>query len=489
MKRSPRLTRSAAQSELAAALAKLRADLEVPDGFPAEVDAEARTAAAQPLDTSVDDLREIEFCTIDPEGTTDLDQALHLTREGDGMRVRYAIADVPWFVEPQGAVDVEARRRGQTLYAPDERAPLHPAVLSEDAASLLPDQDRQAFVWDFHLDSSVEVRSVELTRAVVRSRKQWSYEGAQQAVEDGTAPESLQLLLPFGEGRQQLEAARGGASLSLPDGEVVLTDRGYLIERRQSLPIEEANAQLSLMTGMAAARLMLRGNVGILRTMPAAEQAAVDEFRHQTKALGLPWKSTVSYGDYLRGLDRTQPAGLAVLQAATALFRGAGYEAFDGTAPEQPLQAAIAAPYAHVTAPLRRLVDRFGLTVCLAVQQDQQVPQWAREALPELPKIMATSDELASRLDSGALNRVEAALLASRSDETFQAVVLSRKNDHRRIQLTDPAVTAGINGVGEPGDELAVRLVSADISTGEVSFEPAPDNPRTPDNHRFSDNQ
>lgn len=470
MKRSPRLTRSAAQSELAAALAKLHHDLEIPDGFPAEVEAEAARAAKTGRDDSVRDLREIEFCTIDPAGSTDLDQALHLASDGEAMIVRYAIADVPWFVRPDGAVDAEARRRGQTLYAPDDRAPLHPTVLSEDAASLLPDQDRQAFVWEMRLDSSMEVTRTGLQRALVRSRRQWSYPDAQQAIDAGQAPESLQLLLSFGAGRQQLEAERGGASLSLPDGEVVLTDQGYAIERRTPLPIEEANAQLSLMTGMAGAQLMMDGKIGILRTMPAADEASIAQFRRQTRALGLPWAEDVSYGDYLRGLDRSQPAALAVLQAATALFRGAGYEAFDGSTPRQPLQAAIAAPYAHVTAPLRRLVDRFGLVVCAAVYQDQSVPDWVRQALPQLPKIMATSDELASRLDSEALNRVEAALVKDRAEEIFDAVVLSRKDDHRRIQLVDPFVVASLKGADEPGDQLTVRLVSADISTGEMSF-------------------
>ena len=56
----------------------------------------------------------------------DLDQALHIERDGDGYRVRYAIADVPAFVGAGGAVDAETRRRGQTIYAPDKRTPLHP---------------------------------------------------------------------------------------------------------------------------------------------------------------------------------------------------------------------------------------------------------------------------------------------------------------------------------------------------------------------------
>jgi exoribonuclease R len=471
---SPRLTTSAAQSDLAGSLEALRTALGVPDGWSEDVLVEAQQAAAV-RDETLPDLREIEFCTIDPADSTDLDQALHLARAGDGFLVHYAIADLPWFVKPGGAVDQEAQRRGQTLYAPDQRVSLHPEVIAEDAASLLPEQDRQAFVWRFELDAGYQVRAVSLQRGIVRSRKQWSYVGAQQAVDRGTATESLALLLPFGAGRQALESARGGASLNLPSGEVVLTEKGYAIERRVPLPIEDANAQLSLMTGMAAAKIMLDGGVGVLRTMPPAEQRATDEFRHQTKVLGLPWKPGVPYGDYLRSLDRSRPEALAVLQAATALFRGAGYEAFDGGPPEQPLQAAIAAPYAHVTAPIRRLVDRFGLVVCEALATGQPVPEWVRQKLPELPKLMAASDDLASRLDSGALDRVEAALLKDRADETFDAVVLSRKDDHRRIQLTDPVVVGSLilrqaQDSGEPGDQIRVTVATADIATGKIEF-------------------
>lgn len=469
-RRTPRLAGSAAQSELATALAALRTELGIPDHFPAEVLAEADSVAGAAPDHTVEDLREIEFCTIDPEGSTDLDQALHLAEDGDGFLVHYAIADVPWFVAPGGAIDRETRRRGQTMYAPDGRASLHPEVLSEGAASLLPDQDRQAYVWRFRLDDRFAVRQVDLVRALVRSRKKWSYASAQQAVDDGSAPESLTLLLPFGRGRSALEAERGGASLDLPAAEVVLTERGYALQRRMPLPIEEANAQLSLMTGMAAAKIMLDAGVGILRTMPPADQAAVDEFRRKADLLGLPWQPEVSYGDYLRQLDRSNPHALAVLQAATSLFRGAGYRAFDGTVPQQSVQAAIAAPYAHVTAPLRRLVDRFVLTVCAAVGSGRPVPDWARAALPQLPAIMAVSDQVAARLDSGARDRVEAALLVDRVGEVFDAVVVSRDDKKTRIQLAEPAVSAAVPAIGEPGDQIRVRLEAAEIATGTTRF-------------------
>lgn len=471
-RRVTRLSPSAAQSELARALAALRESLAVPTGFPADVEAEAARAAAAPLG-DLPDLTDVDFLTIDPPGSTDLDQAMHLSATEAGFTVRYAIADVPFFVAPDGALDAETRRRGQTLYAPDGRVPLHPVEISEDAGSLLPGCTRRAFVWEFSLSPDGALRETRLARALVRSRRQWTYDEAQRALDEGTAPAALAPLPEIGRALLAQEAVRGGASLNAPDQEIVLTARGYGLERRMPLPVEEWNAQLSLLTGMAAARIMLDGGVGILRVMPPPEPAALIAFRRQTELLGLPWPSDQDYGEYLRTLDRSDSRALAVLQDAASLFRGAGYAAFDAAPPAQPLQAALAAPYAHVTAPLRRLVDRWGLVVCEALARGAEVPQWVRSSLEELPGIMAESAARAGRLESAAIDRIEAAVLAGRTGDEFEAVVLARNASHTRIQLTEPAVEASVDGVfGAPGETIRVRLVSTTIATGAVVFEP-----------------
>jgi len=461
---------SAAQSALADALAALREGIDAPVGFPTAVLDEAD--AARPAQADVD-LRDVPFVTLDPAGSRDLDQAFHLERTGSGFAVSYAIADVPGFVTPGGAIDAEARRRGQTLYLADGSIPLHPRVLSEDRASLLPGADRPALVWTFALDAHAAVTTTRLERALIRSRAQLDYESAQAALDRGD--DGPTALLPvIGSLRQEQEAARGGASLALPDEEVVRHEDGaYGIERRHPLPIEEWNAQLSLMTGMAAADLMVEGRVGILRTMPTPDEAAFAAFRHQTRALGRPW-TTGRYGEYLRGLDRSDPLAMPVLQAAASLFRGAGYAVFDGEVPPDATQAAIAAPYAHATAPLRRLVDRWSLAICLELSAGRTAPEWARESLAELPELMKESGQRASQLNAATINTVEAALLAPFVGRTFDAAVIELRNGGERgtIQLTEPAVTASapLPAGTRPGDAVRLRLLRADIATATIEF-------------------
>ncbi len=473
--RRSRLVPSAVSGRLAASLAALRGELDLPTGFApdelAEAEDAARRVSTDPDAAHLADLRDIEFVTIDPAGSTDLDQALHLERTPDGAVLHYAIADVPAFVRPGGAIDAEARRRGQTMYAPDGRVPLHPETLSEDAASLLPDQDRRAYVWRFVLDEGARPVETTLTRAVVRSRAQWSYRDAQRAIDDGSAPASVHALPWFGAERAAREGERGGASLNIPDTEVVAEDGGYRLVRGPSLPVEEWNAQVSLLTGMAAAEIMLAGGIGILRTMPPASDDDLAAFRVETVALGIPWRFDVSYGEFLRSLDRDDPAALAVKDAAAGLFRGAGYLAFDGDVPDDPVQAAIAAPYAHTTAPLRRLVDRWSLVVCHALASGEQVPEWVRASLPELPKLMARSSSISSRLTGAAIDRVEAAVLSGREGDVFTGAVLGRRGNGVRVQLVDPPAQVTVAGLETAsGSVVRLRLDSTDIATGTLDF-------------------
>ncbi|MCH8612745.1 RNB domain-containing ribonuclease [Arsenicicoccus dermatophilus] len=471
-----RITLSTSPSEeLVRAFDAIRAELEVPEDFSSQALAEAEQVAGQGRSVTAD-LTDVPFFTIDPVGSMDLDQAMHLERDGAGVRVRYAIADVPLWVDPGGAIDAEARRRGQTIYAPDHRTPLHPARLSEDAASLLPGVARPAFVWDLRLSADGQVRLESLDRAMVRSTARLDYEGVQRDLDTGAAAEPILLLREVGLARQAQERARGGASLPMPEQEVHGDpEHGYTLELRPLAPVEDWNAQISLMTGMAAAAVMLEGGVGILRTMPPADPRDVARLRRQCAALGVPWAEEEPYGELLRRLDRRDPRHLAVIHAATSLFRGASYTPFDGVRPERTQHSALAADYAHVTAPLRRLVDRFGLVVCEALVQGREVPGWARAALPELPELMRSSDRRAKAVERACTDAVEAAVLAPHVGQSFTAsVVEAGPQGPALVQLVDQPVLAPCRGEAPLGETVQVRLVEASVERRRVTFEAVP---------------
>lgn len=463
----------AAQS-LRAGIARIQAELEVSPGFPAEVERAASLAAANPRLPDLD-RTDLELVTIDPPGSMDLDQALHLERDGTGYVVHYAIADVAAFVTAGDPVDVEAHRRGETLYGADSKVPLHPPVLSEDAASLLPDQVRPALLWTIRVDATGESTDVTVERSRVRSTARLDYEGAQRLIDTGSATESLQLLAEVGRLRLQREAARGGVSLPLPEQEVDVSDDVWELEYRTQLPVEEWNAQISLLTGFGAASLMVHARVGLLRTLPPPDPRDVQRLHRTARALHVDWPAEQLYPDFIRSLDPSRPNHAAMITACTRLLRGSGYVGFDGEVPAEPQHAALALEYAHVTAPLRRLGDRYAGEICLALCAGTPVPAWVLGELHDLPGVLQESGHRAHRYEGAILDLVEAGVLKHRVVEKFDAVVVEvdDKDESRGVvTIQEPAVEAPVVGSGRLplGTDVQVELTRADVEARQVEF-------------------
>ncbi|WP_232665439.1 RNB domain-containing ribonuclease [Pseudonocardia sp. TRM90224] len=463
--------------------AAVRAEFALPAGFPPPVLAEAEAASAPTPGPERVDATDVELVTIDPPGSKDLDQALGVARRDDGFRVHYAIADLGAVVVPGGALDAEVRRRGQTIYLPDGSVPLHPPVLSEGSASLLPDGPRAAVLWTIDLDETGESVNVDVRRAVVRSRARLDYAGVQGDVDAGKLHPAIAALPELGRLRRALAVARGAIELELPEQEVVPDGAGgWTVQVRRRLDVEGWNAEISLLTGMSAARIMLDAGVGLLRTLPAPEPEAVAEFRRTARRLGVEWPDGATPAEVLAALPLDTAAALALRRAATTMLRGAGYAAFDRAAgtrpPADPGHGGIGAPYAHVTAPLRRLADRFGTEVCLAVTSGTEVPEWVREALPTMPEVMANSDTLAAKVERACVDRTEAALLVGRIGEQFEVVVLRAsgpEGEPGEVYLHEPPVLARCTGRLTAGEQRSVTLAEADPATGRISFTAAPD--------------
>ncbi len=448
--------------------------MELPGAFPADVVAAAVEAAANPR-LPAEDRSDIPFVSIDPPGAMDLDQALHVARDGDGFVVHYAIADVAAFVQPGDPVDLEANRRGETLYGANDKIPLHPPALSEDAASLLPDRLRPALLWTIQLDRTGEGTSVDVHRATVRSRQRLDYDGVQEAIDAGRADPMFDVLREIGELRIERERRRGGVSLPLPDQEIRDGDHDWRLEFRARRDIEDWNEQISLLTGMAAAHLMLQHGVGLLRTLPEPDPRAIGRLRRSARALDIAWPRSASYPEFIRSLDPTDPRHVAMLVSCTSVLRGAGYAAFDGDPPAQPLHSALASTYTHVTAPLRRLVDRYTGELCVALCSGEPVPGWVLEALPGLPRTMAVSGQRAGRYERAVIDLAEALVLAPRVGETFEASIVDvddRDRSRGVAMLHALAIEAPVSGGAELplGEVVSIRLAQADPEHRKIAF-------------------
>lgn len=453
--------------EIAARLRRIRHEMEVPDGFPPEVVAAADEASRREPGVEHVDRTDLPFVTLDPAGATDLDQAFHLERSGSDIVLRYAIADVGWFVRPGDPVDQESWRRGLTLYLPDGKAPLHPTVLSERAASLLPDGARPAVVFVVRLDETGVATLDGVERALVRSRAQLAYETVAQAL---LPPE----LVDFAARMAAADQARGAIRVEAPEQEVRRDAQGrYRLEYRPRLPSEDANAAMSLATNLAVGAALFTAGTGLFRVMDEPDERELRRLRSTVARLGIAWPPELPLTAFEQTLDPTVPLQAAAVMAIRRAGGRARYVPFtEGTV---PWHAAMAGTYAHATAPLRRLADRYVAAAALAVAAGRPVPDHVDAAFAALPDVMDEADSRAGRLDRLVIDLVEAVALERCVGEQFDAVVAEVDERGARIQLVDAAVVARVTGEGlEPGSHLRVRLVEASPERREVRFELVP---------------
>lgn len=495
---------------------RIRHELGIPDAFPDAVLAAADDVASRPpRDEAPTEVRSdygiVPFITIDPAGAMDLDQAFYAQARDGGYIVLYAIADVGHFVDRGSPIEIEAWRRGVTLYSPDVQTPLYPPALSRGTASLLPDVERPCVMFSFELDADGRARMLNVERATIRSRAKLDYESvSRHLVAERDEPgrgeyagrewaESLAMLEAIGRLRQQLEAARGGVSLPIAAQHVrpwSAALSGYQLTFKDPDDVEGWNAQISLMTGIEAARLMVRAEIGLLRTLDPPREEKLAALRLTAEALGVEWPAGTSYAEFIHSLDPTLPLHAAVIYHAAGVMGGARYLAFEGAAPTGSRHAAIAAYYAHVTAPLRRLADRYVLDLLVELAAGGRPVGPVMSVLHQLPAVMLSADRTSRMLETAIVDHVEARTLAERVGERFDALVIRIRADRVTVQIADPPVRADLlledlfapdahpqitndgsaieNGSARVslGQAIAVELASVDDATGRVRFKP-----------------
>lgn len=449
---------------LASGLAVIRTQYQVPEAFPADVLAAAE-AAAKRTPTAHVDRTDWPFVTLDPASSTDLDQAFTIERSGGDLLLHYAIADVAWFVDDGGAIDAEAWRRGATQYLPDGKAGLYPPALGEGAASLLPSGPRPAVIFNVRVkgDGGVSLDGVE--RSIVRSRAKLAYD----TVRDSDLPPD------FAELANRIQAAedrRGASRVDPPEQEVArLADGTFKLRLRPRLLSEDRNAALSLATNLAVADMLCIHHTGLFRVMAEPDARAILRLRHTASAFGLVWPAAATLEQFERTLDPAMPKEAAFMMAIRRAGNGASYAPYqEGVV---PWHVAMAATYAHATAPLRRLADRYVVRAALAIANGQAVPDVVTDAFTRLPAVMAHADALGGQIERAVVDLAEAEMLHGREGETFAAVVTDTDDRGARIQLRDLPVVARVAAHDvTPGDAIDVRLVATDLDRHSIIFEP-----------------
>ena len=456
---------------LAQGLANIRTEFQIPAGFPPAV-LQAAEQAARRVPNAHADRTAVPFVTLDPASSTDLDQAFYIETSGHDLLLSYAIADVAWFVDDGGIIDVEAWQRGETLYLPDGKASLYPPQLSEKAASLLPDGPRPAIILTVRVDPNGLVRLDGAERALIRSRAKLAY--------DRVLPSELpQGFEELARRMQAAEASRGAARVDPPEQEIVaLAGGGFALTFRPRVEAEANNASLSLAANLAVADALQAHGTGLFRVMAEPDDRSIKRLRLGAQALGVKWPAQMTLKDFELTLQPNDPQHAALMLAIRRAGPGASYAPYRSG--ETPWHSAMAATYCHATAPLRRLADRYVLRAILDIANGRAVAAVVTEAFEKLPKVMARADALAGKVERAAVDLAETVLLDGREGDVFKALVTETEERGAKVQFCDQPVIVRLSASGlVPGQVVDLRLAGIDPVKRKLSFELAAADPVT----------
>lgn len=472
-------------------LARIRAALNIPRQFSPEALAQADSAASRnPLAAGRDEsFLALPFLTLSSSAGRREDRAFYAERSGSSVRLFLAVADVGFFVDRASAIEAEAWRRGLTFSSPDLKTPLYPPRIGE-LSGFVAGEVRPAIVFAFDLDERAGVRSFRLARGVIRSRAHLSANeaGAHLARERESAgsgalagrewSESLKLLEQIGRTRKALARERGGLSLPLLSEPWRAALSGYRIPFDEGAEVESWMEQISLLAGTAGGTMMAERGAGLLRALDAPRPDRLRSLRLTAAALGVDWPMNMEYGAFIGSLNPREPRELALLHQAASVCSGARYVTLDGGYPTNSHHAAIGAHYANLTAPLRRLADRYALDLLLDLAGARKPDAGLLQALGRLPQTMQAAEYRAKMLESAILNFAEACLLKARVGEVFRGMVVDRRRDGVEVQIADPPLRAAVRIAPTSkvqlrlGEQVPLRLEGADPAMRSVRFVP-----------------
>ena len=484
----------------------------LPHVFPDAAIEEAERASALPLNEDKrEDLRDVPILAIDPADARDHDDAIWAEPDGEGgFRAIVAIADVSFYVRPGGALDREARKRGNSVYFPDRVVPMLPEILSADACSLKQGQDRAAMACHLHISGAGKVTSWRFTRAIVRLTHNIAYEDAQAAIDDGSAGEVLQNLWACWKALAEARAARDPLDLDLPERRVILNEKGQIadIAVRERLDAHRVVEDFMIAANVAAAKALEAKAAPVVYRVhepPNREKllALRDYLATQGRKLALGQVVTPTlFNRFLKDVtDETERALLmeAVLRSQTQAYYGPRNAGHFGLS---------LGSYAHFTSPIRRysdllvhraLVDAYGLEQPKpgnGLPDRSGLSERDRDDLQQISDAISTTERRAMEAERDTIDRYVAAFLSQHVGKTFQTRITGVQGFGFFATIQDlggdglvPVSTLGREYfrydeaaqalIGEDsgkrydvGQRLELKLAEANPLTGALKFEP-----------------
>ncbi len=427
-----------------------------------------------------EDLRKLPCITIDPETAKDFDDALSIRKDRQGnFYLGVHIADVSHYVTPGSLLDREARTRCNSVYFPGTVLPMLPHELSSHLCSLKPEVDRLAISVMMVLDKNGILKSYEIKRSVIQSRKRFSYEEAKEVL-DGKQKspflKDLKLMVELCHRLKEQRAERGSIEFALPDTLIHVDSAGFPKE----IAIVEYDITHQLVeefmlkaNEVVATHLSKEGKPLTYRVHEEPNPENIKEFAALASTLGFKISNAPSAEELQRLFDeaRESPFGQFLATQFIRSMKLASYSTDNVGHYGLGLEY-----YTHFTSPIRRYID---LIVHRLLFEDVD----PKENMEKIAQLCSEKERLSSRAENSVILLKKLRLLHAaqlkEADRTYKAVVTQVKPFGFAFEVSELLLDgflpfSDLKRRGrkyQTGDKIGVKLVHIDLITREVEWE------------------
>lgn len=444
------------------------------------------------------DCRGHNVITIDPDDAKDFDDAICMQREGDQWRLWVHIADVSHYVRPGSALDVEARKRGNSTYMVDRVIPMLPEALSNELCSLKPSIDRLTKCVEFVLNKDCTVASAKFYAAVIHSKHRYSYQDAFAALQRPPANDIERMLHDAHHVAQKIRHLRfknGSLELDFPENKIRLDEHGRVlrIDRMENDASHQLIEEYMLLANEAVAgRLMELNKPSVYRVHESPKEKKLNDYRQEVLSHHVPCGNLTHRPEVQKLLSRlgTLPIGQALKIGFLRSLMRARYAV-------EPLghYGLAKLKYTHFTSPIRRYAD-------LVVHRTlfEKVPMAGADA-KAIADHISTTEKNSSDAERDSkdvkLYAYLKAQIASKKPTHYSGLVTSVRNFGFFVDVPELGLSGGVPLSAIPddffvfdpsnaqlvgrrtrrviklGDTLMVQIYKVDSLKKQVDFQPA----------------
>ncbi len=407
--------------------------------FPSEVLEEAdKLSGPEGGDESIrarKDLRSVRTATIDPENAKDFDDALSVRRlENGALEVGVHVADVSHYVAPGTSLNLEARRRGTSIYLVDRTIPMLPERLSNDLCSLNPNEDKFAFSALFTLDKQLHVTNEWFGKTIIRSDRRFSYEEAQKLIDSGSGEWYEELNLLSTTAKTLRERRMESGALTFEDLELKITlgpdNKPVDISRKARLNTHKLIEEFMLLANHRTADFVARksGKDGreaalpfIYRVHPSPNQQKLNDLFGFLQALGYRRTPGESGRHVLNDLIKEAAGKPEEALVQTAMIQTME-RAFYTT--ENKGHFGLALPtYTHFTSPIRRYPDLIVHRLLMRYLSGEIVPLSEYEECEEISRECSELERRAQEAERESIKYKQVEFMEGHGGKTFDGII------------------------------------------------------------------